>query len=72
MKIKIIEKTHELDLEDALNEFINSVQPKIQDIQYQVAMTSLNGVLEYSFSAMIVYFTWNLAILINGGELYHG
>jgi Protein of unknown function (DUF2758). len=57
MKIKIIEKTHELDLEDALNEFINSVQPKIQDIQYQVAMTSLNGVLEYSFSAMIVYFT---------------
>ena len=55
MKIKIIEKTHELDLEDALNEFFEKENPDIQDLQYQVTMTSHNGELEYSFSCMIVY-----------------
>lgn len=56
MKIKIIEKTHELDLEDAINDFIEEKHPDIQNIFYQVAMTSLNGQLEYSFSCLIVYF----------------
>lgn len=55
MKIKIIEKTHELDLEDALNDFICKENPDIQNIHYQVAMTSHNGELEYSFSCLIVY-----------------
>lgn len=55
MKIKIIEKSHELDLEDAFNEFIEKENPKIQDIQYQVALTSCHGNLEYSFSCLIVY-----------------
>lgn len=55
MKIKIIEKTHELDLEDALNEFIQKENPQIQDMQYQVALTSCHGNLEYSFSCLIVY-----------------
>lgn len=55
MKVKIIEKTHELDLEDAINEFIQKNSPHIQQMYYQVAMTSHNGELEYSFSCMIVY-----------------
>jgi len=55
MKIKIIEKSHELDLEDALNAFITSEDPKIQDLHYAVALTSLNGELEYTFSCLIVY-----------------
>ena len=55
MKIKIIEKGHELDLEDALNEFIQKENPDIQDVQYQVALTSCHGQLEYSFSCLIVY-----------------
>lgn len=55
MKIKIIEKTHELDLEDALNDFISKEHPNIQNLQYQVALTSCHGVLEYSFSCLIVY-----------------
>lgn len=59
MKIKIIEKTHELDLQDALNEFIKKEQPDIQDLHYAVALTSHNGQLEYSFSCMIVYFVHN-------------
>ena len=55
MKIKIIEKTHELDLEDALNDFIQEKEPKIFNLHYQVALTSLNGNLEYSFSCLIEY-----------------
>lgn len=55
MKIKIIEKTHELDLQDALNDFIQKENPNIQKLHYAVAMTSHNGTLEYSFSCMIEY-----------------
>lgn len=55
MKIKIIEKTHELDLEDAINDFIAKDNPKIIKMHYAVALTTLNGVLEYSFSCMIEY-----------------
>lgn len=55
MKIKIIEKSHELDLEDAINDFVEKDEPKIEDMKYQVAMTSHNGELEYSFSCLIVY-----------------
>lgn len=55
MKVKIIEKTHELDLEDAMNDFFEKDQPNIQNMYYEVAMTSHNGELEYSFSCMIVY-----------------
>lgn len=55
MKVKIIEKTHELDLEDALNEFLEKENPNIQELKYQVVLTSHNGELEYSFSCMIVY-----------------
>jgi len=39
MKMKIIEKTHELDLQDALNDFIEKENPDIQNIFYAVAMT---------------------------------
>ena len=55
MKIKIIEKTHELDLEDAINDFITKDNPHITNFHYNVAMTTLNGALEYSFSCMIEY-----------------
>ena len=55
MKIKIIEKTHELDLEDALNDFITNEKPEIINIHYSVAMPALNGNLEYSFSCLIEY-----------------
>ena len=41
--------------EDALNEFIQKENPQIQDMQYQVALTSCHGNLEYSFSCLIVY-----------------
>ena len=42
MKIKIIEKTHELDLEDELNDFIAKEEVSIINLHYQVAMTFSN------------------------------
>lgn len=57
MKIKIIERSHELDLEEDINEFILKENPIIHYIHYAVALTSLNGHLEYSFSCMIEYIT---------------
>ena len=54
MKVKIIEKTHELDLEDEINDLINEKKPIILSMHYQVAMTFSNE-LEYSFSCLIVY-----------------
>lgn len=54
MKIKIIEKTHELDLEDELNDFIAKEEVSIINLHYQVAMIFSNE-LEYSFSCLIEY-----------------
>lgn len=54
MKVKIIEKTHELDLEDEINEFINKEGISIIALHYQVAMT-FSSELEYSFSCLIEY-----------------
>jgi len=53
MKVKIIECTHELDLEDEINDFL-SKNLKILDMKYQVAMC-FSAELEYSFSCMILY-----------------
>lgn len=52
MKIKILERTHELDLEDAVNEFIININ--LISLHYQVAMT-YGDEIEYSFSCLIVY-----------------
>lgn len=57
MKVKIIEKTHELDLEDAINDFLTLENPNISSMHYAVSLTSHLGELEYSFSCMIVYFS---------------
>lgn len=54
MKVKIIEKTHELDLEDEINDFLSKKNPKILSMHYQVAMT-FSSELEYSFSCLIEY-----------------
>lgn len=53
MKIKIIECTHELDLQDELNEFLEK-EKHVLDLKYQVAMC-FSSELEYSFSCLILY-----------------
>ena len=53
MKVKIFDETHEKDLEESVNNFIEDKE--IIDIKYQVAI-SINGEEQlYCFSAMIVY-----------------
>ena len=54
MKVKIIEKTHELDLVDEINDFLEKKNPKILSLHYQVAMT-FSSELEYSFIFLIEY-----------------
>ena len=54
MKIKIIERSHELDLEDDVNEFLKTVTTVYQ-IDYRVALTVCKDELEYTFSCFIVY-----------------
>lgn len=53
MKVKIIEKTHELDLQDAVNDFLKKGNI-ILSMHYQVAMC-YSTELEYSFSCLICY-----------------
>ena len=55
MKVKIIEKQHELDLEDGINDFLKKGY-KIKEMQYQVAIVQPTGDdIIYSFSCMILY-----------------
>ena len=53
MKIKIIECSHELDLQDEINDFLEK-RKRIIDMKYQVAMC-FSAELEYSFSCFILY-----------------
>lgn len=54
MKVKVFDESHEKDLEDSVNGFIND-RDDIIDIKYQVAI-SVNGEEQlYCFSAMIIY-----------------
>ncbi len=53
MKVKIFDFEHEIDLENAINEFI--IDKKIIKIDYQTShFQSLDSQI-YSFSAMIIY-----------------
>jgi Protein of unknown function (DUF2758). len=54
MKIKIFEKTHELDLEDEMNAFFEKNDVEIISMHYQVAMC-FSTELEYSFSCLVRY-----------------
>ncbi len=55
MKVKIIDETHEKDLENAINSFLSGVDGEIIDIKYQVAIGISGEEQIYCFSAMILY-----------------
>ena len=57
MKVIIFDESHEKDLEDSINDFLDSDEVEIVDMKYQVAMMIDPRSLEqiYSFSCMIVY-----------------
>lgn len=54
MKVKLFDEAHELDLEKAINEFLNS-DIEVVDIKYQVAIGVFSEEQVYCFSAMVIY-----------------
>ena len=55
MKVKIFDEAHELDLEKAINEFIDELDGEVLDIKYQVSISVFSEEQIYCFSAMIIY-----------------
>ena len=55
MKVKVIDESHEKDLENALNGFLNSGDFDIIDIKFQVAIATSGEDQLYCFSALVVY-----------------
>ena len=55
MKVKIIDESHESDLEKAVNDFLKTLDGEVIDIKYQVAIAVCGEEQIYCFSAMIIY-----------------
>ncbi len=56
MKVKIFDMEDEVDLENAVNEFLSSLEGEVIDIKYQLSMGIFSEEQVYCFSAMIVYY----------------
>lgn len=57
LQVKLFDEEHELDLEEAINQFLAEEKPNVHSIHYQVA-TAPDGDGDgtvFCFSAMIVY-----------------
>ena len=54
MKVKVFDESHELDLENSINDFLNN-DVELIDIKYQVAITVCGEDQIYCFSALIIY-----------------
>ena len=55
MNVKVFDESHEKDLENDINGFLNSGDFDIIDIKYQVAIAICGEEQIYCFSAMIIY-----------------
>lgn len=53
MKVKIFDESHEQDLEDDVNKFIEDIE--VIEIKYNVAVTISGEEQIYCFTAMIIY-----------------
>ncbi len=56
MKVKLFDMEDELDLEVAINDFLDNIDGEIVDIKYQVSMGIFSEEQVYCFSAMIIYY----------------
>ena len=54
MKVKVFDESHETDLEEKINEFLEE-HDDIIDIKYQVSITMFSEEQIYCFSALIIY-----------------
>lgn len=55
MKIKIFDESHEKDLEEAINKYIEEKDIDIIDIKYSVAASLYGEEQIYCFSALVMY-----------------
>lgn len=55
MKVKIIDESHEKDLEASVNSFLSSMQGEVIDIKFQTAIAMFGEEQVYCFTAMIIY-----------------
>ena len=54
-KVKIIDESHEKDLETSLNNFLSTLNNDIIDIKFQVSVAMFSEEQIYCFTAMLVY-----------------
>ena len=54
-RFKIIDENHEKDLENGVNNFLESTEYEIVDIQFRSAVSIFSEEQIYCFSAMIIY-----------------
>ena len=54
-KVKIIDESHEKDLETSLNNFLSTLNNDIIDIKFQVSVAMFSEEQIYCFTAMVVY-----------------
>lgn len=55
MKVKIIDESHEKDLERSINSFLNSGDYDIIDMQFSTAVSIFSEEQVYCFSVLILY-----------------
>ena len=55
IRVKIFDYEDELDLEEDVNNFINSNNIEVVDIKYQVSASVFSEEQIFCFSAMIIY-----------------
>lgn len=56
MKVKIFDEEDEKDLENDINEFLDSLDGEVVDIKYQVSVGVFSEEQVFCFSAMIIYY----------------
>ncbi|CVH77080.1 hypothetical protein BN3662_01974 [Clostridiales bacterium CHKCI006] len=54
-RVKLFDEEHELDLEDAINDFLDELEGEVIHIHYQVALCLNGNEMEYCYSALIEY-----------------
>ena len=55
MKVKVFDESHEKDLEEDINNFIEEKDPDIIDIKYSISNSIYSEEQLYCFSALIMY-----------------
>ena len=58
MQVKMFDENHEIDLEEAINEFLKQ-DIEVIDIKYQIAIMMDFKEQIYCYSAMVIYNTKN-------------